>query len=194
MSLVIAIKTKDNVLMSADSRVSQGENLKCIQSMDEAKVVKTGDVYIGGVGTVSEIQIMKSHHEWFRLNGKPLTKKFLVKNVIPAYYDELKRLGKFKSKDDSMDDPSCGSRFLITDGKRLFLIFRDFFVMEVEKNSVIGCGSCFSEPLLDKLLCKMGENEAMLEVLRRCSIHYTSIAPPYIFINTKEGLFERVEK
>lgn len=194
MSLVIAIKTKDAVLMSTDSRVTQGENLKVIQSDDEAKVVKVGDVYIGGVGTVSEIQIMKSHHEWFKLNGKPLTKKFLVKNVIPEYFDELKRQGKFDSKEDSMDDPTCGCRFLITDGKRVFLIFRDFFVMEVLKSCIIGCGSSYSESLLEKALDKMNERDAMLKVLRLCSYHYTSIAPPYLFINTKEGTCERVEK
>ena len=194
MSLVIAIKTKDNVFMGADSRVSQGENLKLIHSEKEEKVIRVGDVYVGGAGMVSEIQIMKSHPEWFDLGGMPLTKKFIVKNVIPAYFDELKMLGKFDSKDDSMDDPSCGSRFIITDGKRIFLVFRDFFVEETLSSAIIGCGTCYAQPILDRALTEVDEKEAMLKTLRLCSLHYKSIAPPYILINTNEGICERVDK
>ena len=193
MSLIVAVKSKKKITMGCDSRVTCGPDLKMIREGDEEKIVKLGNVYLGAAGVVSEIQILKSNPSWFDTGGKPLTKKFLVQNVIPRFYDTLVRERKFDTKDDTMDEPTCGARFIVTDGKRAFLISRDLSVKEIGEECIIGCGCYFALPILKNAL-KAGDPEAaILEALRKTSHRYSGVAGPYVLVNTTDVTYERID-
>lgn len=194
MSLIVAVKSKKKILMGCDSRVTCGTELKLIKEGDEEKIVKLGNVYLGAAGVVSEIQILKSNPGWFDTGGKPLTKKFLVLNVIPRFYDTLVKERKFDTKDDTMDEPTCSSRFIVSDGKRAFLISKDLSVQEINERSIIGCGCYFATPIIDNALKNNKDaREAILEVLRKTAKRYSGVDAPYILIDTTDVTYERID-
>ena len=152
-----------------------------------------GTCYVGAAGTVSNIQLMTDHPEWFELKGKPLTKRFLVQNVVPKYYDLVKEMDKIEMGEKNSASPKCKCAFLVTDGKKLFRIDDDFEVIEFSTYGQVGCTEDIALALFLDSLTDYSPNEIILKALRISTYRNDGVGAPYILINTKDNKFEVVE-
>lgn len=194
MSLVVAIKKDDVVYLGADTRTTRGERVRSNLAEEDLKIHRMGSCFIGAAGTVASIQLMTNHPEWFELKGKPLTKKFLVRNVLPKYYDLVKEMDMLERGEQNSAQPKCGCTFLVTDGRKLFEIDDDFEVIELSKYGQIGCTSRIALTFLLNVYEDYPPNEIILKALRTSAYRNDGVGAPYILINTRDNKFEVVEK
>ena len=193
MSLVVAIKKDDVVYLGADTRTTRGDRVRSNLAQADFKIRKMGGCFVGSAGTVSTIQLLTSHPEWFDLKGKALTKKFLVQNVLPKYYDLVKRMEKLETSEQLIASPRCGCAFIVTDGKGLFMIDDDFEVIELSKYAQIGCTDKIALSLMLNAPKDYSPNDVILKALRTSAYRNDGVGAPYILINTKDQKFEIVE-
>ena len=196
MSLIMAIKKDGVVYLGADTRSTRGHFIESIKTDEDQKICRLGDLYVGCAGSVSHIQLMLSHPEWFDTHGKPLTKKFLVQNVVGKYYDELMSTGKLNenggSKNGVTQPPESGGTFIVTDGNGIFFIDCDFEVVTIRSCIAIGCTKPLAMAYM--LTGECDDPEAtMLSALRESSLRNNGVGAPYILVNTRDNKFVTVE-
>jgi ATP-dependent protease HslVU (ClpYQ) peptidase subunit len=193
MSLILAIKKGEAVYLATDSRISNSDHIHSTDSEGDFKIQRLGSCYVGAAGTVASIQLMMGHPEWFELNGKPLTKKYLVQNVVPKYYDALDKVGLLDREESNEHSPKSKSYFIVTDGVGIFKIDSDFEVMSFSRCVAVGC----TEELADAVFIHLGEdfepNELMLDILRSSAKRNNGVGAPYHLVNTRDNRFETVE-
>ena len=194
MSLIVAIKKDGVVYLGADTRTTRGERIRTNLATEDLKIHRMGSCLVGAAGTVANIQLMTGHPEWFDLNGKPLTKRFIVQKVLPKYYDLVKAMDKLEVEEQNSDSPKCGCTFLVTDGKKLFEIDDDFEVIELSRYGAIGCTERLALTFLINAIDEYSPNEMILKALRTSAYRNDGVGAPYILINTAEGTFEVVEE
>ena len=187
MSLVVAIKKDDVVYFGADTRVSiEGGDVSrclCVLAEDELKIQRMGSCFVGTAGYNQGSQLFLDHPEWFELKGKPLTKRFIVQNVIPKFYDLAKEMYKLT--------PAV---FLVTDGKKLFKINDDFEVVELSRYGQIGCTKTIALALILSEIDNCSPNEIILNALRESAYRNNYVGAPFVLINTRDNKFEFVEE
>jgi ATP-dependent protease HslVU (ClpYQ) peptidase subunit len=193
MSLVVAIKKDDVVYLGADTRTTRGKRVRSNLAEEDLKIHRMGSCFVGAAGAVANIQLMTNHPEWFALKGKPLTKRFIVQNVLPKYYDLVKEMDKLELEEQNSNFPKCGCTFLVTDGKKIFQIDDDFEVKELSKYGQIGCTECIALTFFLNAPEECEPNELILKALRTSSYRDDGVGAPYILINTRDNEFEVVE-
>ena len=194
MSLVVAIKKGGVVHLGADTRVSKGDRVRSILAEEDYKIQRLGSCFVGSAGAVSNIQIMTENPEWFELGGKPLTKKYIVKNIIPRYYDQVKKTGKLEIDEENRNLPNSCCDFIVTDGNSIFVIDDDFEVIEKSKYAQIGCASMTAFTYLVNATDAKSPNEIILSALRTSAYRDDGVGAPYVLINTKDNEYEIVEE
>ena len=97
MSIVVAIKKDGVVYLGADTRTSCGNEVYAQLLPADFKIHRLGSCYVGSTGKVATLQFLKIHPEWFELDGEPLTKRYLVRKVVPKYYALLREQGLIAS-------------------------------------------------------------------------------------------------
>lgn len=193
MSLVVAIKKDGAVYMGADTRISKGDRIYTLVDENDFKIRRLGSCLLGGVGSVSCIQMLDSLSHLFELDGKPLTKRYIVENVIPEYYELAKRLERLNSPEREMDEPTCSATFLVTDGNGLFMITNNFEVIELSQNGAIGCTRQIAQSVIFASLEGPDPNKVILDALRISSYRNDGVGAPYVLINTRDNKFEITE-
>ena len=187
MSLVVAVKQNDRVIMMADSVTSSGESLTEITDPHLFKIQKIGQVLVGSVGTVQNIRTLTTHKEWFDTKKEELDKKFICKNIIPRLIDAL-------SKDHLLENGEVRrnkATVLIAKGSRLFIINHSFQVFEIEDFSAIGYTESFARPII----ASAGKEEqlsAVLKALRVSASLAGSVREPFYQIDTKTLEYQRI--
>ena len=194
MSLVVAIKKDGAVYMGADTRTSKGDRIYTLLGENDLKIRRLGSCLVGGVGSVSCIQLLDTLPHLFELDGKPLTKRFIVENVIPEYYGLAKRLERLNSPERETDEPTCSASFLVTDGDGLFMITDSFEVIELSRCGEIGCTKQMARSVILASLDLPDPNETILNALRISSYRNDAVGAPYVLINTRDNRFEIIEK
>ena len=192
MSIVAAIKKDGVVYLGADTRTSCGSKIETCLLPSNRKIQRLGSCYVGATGKVANLQLLEIHPEWFELCGEPLTKRFLVREVVPKYYAALRSAGYLEAPDDGGTlNSECS--FLVTDGKRIFRINHALLVIEEGEWGAIGCTqgialACFAatpdaEP-----------RERLLAALRKSAHWHEGVGAPYLLVDTAENHFEIVEE
>ena len=194
MSLIVAIKKDGIVYMGADTRTTCADRYILNFVEDEMKIHRMGDCLVGAAGNVANIQHMSSHPEWFDLGGKPLTKKHIVQNVIPEFYDALNADDKLEKKDKESSRPKSRCSFLITDGVGLFMINDVFEVIELLRYGAIGCTKITATTNMLSMSDDSSPNEIILRALRMSARFDGGVGAPYFLINTREKEFQLVEE
>ena len=194
MSLIVAVKKDGVVYLGADTRTTRGERIRSNLATEDLKIHRMGSCFIGAAGTVANIQLMTSHPEWFELYGKPLTKKFIVQNVLPRYYDLVKEMEKLEMEEQKNDSPKCGCSFIVTDGSKIFVIDDDFEVIEMSRYAQVGCTERTALTLMLNAIDDYSPSEMILKALRISAYRNDGVGAPYILINTKDNKFETVEE
>lgn len=194
MSIVIAYKKDNVVYMGADTKRSQGNWARTIETVNDMKIHKIGEnMLIGAVGTLSNIQtLINNREEWFDTKGKPLTKKFIVQNVIPKFFHTLKREEKITIEEGKSPKAKCC--FCITDGKKIFHIDDFFVVTELSDFCAIGCTEYIAYAYIRNANKNDNVKDIILSALRGSVYRDDGVGAPYIFIDTDKFEFSIVEK
>ena len=158
------------------------------------KIHRMGSCFVGAAGTVANLQLMTNHPEWFDLRGKPLTKRFIVKNIIPKYYDLVKEMDKLDDGEENKGLPRCGCSFIITDGKKIFKVDDDFETMEMSRRAEVGCTDRIDLSMFLNAPEEYSPNDIILKALRTSAYRNDGVGAPYILINTRDNKFEVVEE
>ena len=88
---------------------------------------------------------------------------------------------------------SCDSQFIITDGRRIFVLFEDFSVLEASKYAAAGCTDDIAFTSLMHAPTDEPAEQTILNVLRRSACRSPYVGPPYCLVNTTDGLFRLEE-
>ena len=190
MSLIIATKTKDRVIMMCDSVTTSNPNYAVINDEIKYKTTRVKDVLVGTAGRVAAIRRLTAHPEWFETNGEPFDKRFIVKNIIPRFFRDLDEHGLTEEYDGM---PAFDGGIILAHKDKIFQILRGFEVHEMDKVAAIGCTRTLVAPILGCI--KEGEElETMLKAQRLSAELSRSVGPPYLYIDTVDFEYKTVEE
>ena len=191
MSLIIAAKIGDRVVMMGDSAESVGPFVESLTERERLKVLRVGDALVGSAGKVQSIRHLVENPEWFDTKGEPFDKKFIVTHIVPELFDELDKYGVLGKDDD--DIPCNRATSVIAHRDRIFFLANNLSVYEVDKFVAVGCTRELVFPLLRDM--KEGEELAtMLEAMRLSSELSSAVRPPYYYVDSATYEFTTVEE
>ena len=181
MSIVIASKIGDRVVMVGDSAETLGSEVETLTEKERMKVLKIGDVLVGSAGRVKHIRRLVEHPEWFETKGEPFDKKFIVTHIIPRLYDDLSEHKILNTKEDF---PENEASVIMAHKDKIFFITRGFAVCEIDKAIAIGCTRELIHSAL-KNITEGDEFDTIIRLQRLSSELSPGVRPPYYFMYTE---------
>lgn len=144
MSLVIAIKHGEKVYFGADTQTTIGDGKIFSSFEEEYKIISLGHgIVVGLSGYVSSIQQITFHPEWFDgLENQPLSKKYLVTEVLPKLFKELKSYDQLTTTSNGAKTLSMS--IIIAKRDKLFRIYDSGAVVEIPEFVAIGSGQSYA--------------------------------------------------
>ncbi len=135
MSVVIAVKDGDRVLVAADSQFSRGDSKGLLLNPASMKVWRpTGhtNVVMGGAGALRDLNILSTRDQWYDPllddANKTLDFKFAVRELVPEIMNELTAFGRTSS--DRNGSFGMDSTFIFARKDNFFRIDSDGAVTE----------------------------------------------------------------
>ena len=143
MSVVVAIKDKDKVLIGADSQVTRGSTRKTLNNPNNYKIWKVRGVnnclmaHVGNVRDANIIRLMEHLVTDYDVFCNNIDYEYVVKSIVPDIVEELKKYGFIKNEKyfEGFD-----SRFIFSFEDQLYVINSDGCVLEVDDCVAIGSG------------------------------------------------------
>lgn len=172
MSVVVAFKYKDGVIIGSDKRVSYYSHLAedVITKIHRFKYSKN---VIGSAGCVRELNVLDIKEELMDykdvLDKKEVDYHYLISTIIPNLKQHYKNHGLLKSVNEI--ERLRNNVFIYATKDKIFMICEDFAVVEFRYFCAIGCGmelamgalSVYNEDEFDHLT----EREA-IELMKKC--------------------------
>ena len=191
MSLVVAYKKGDVVYMGADTQVTCGSEIGRTLNEIGFKIARMpSGILMGVCGRVKYHQRILAQKQWFTLGeGEKLSKRYIVKNVIPA----LSALMQNISEDKDASHSSMEISLLLAQEDRLFLLTRQFAVYECDHCLAIGAGDDYAKFALMQAGQAADINEGLIRALKTGAHFDSTVSAPYILIDTKNREYQIVE-
>lgn len=141
MSLVIAIKDKDRIVLGADKQVSTG-GTKEHTNTKIWEVEELPGAIIGSVGSARASQIIQYSHVIDKnLVAGDIDTLFIVKALAPALANSLRNNGIVVDPGDGGKCDMMPNAFIFAYKDRAWTIWHDLSVSEIEDYFAIGSGS-----------------------------------------------------
>ena len=143
MSIVIAKKVKGGVILGADSGCFSGQKRTVVKKAFKLEYYE--DVYVGGVGTLAEVERVEYMENLIDPNAikrNQLDKKSIVQYAIPHL---KKQLDGFIYKDKEEGCERWNSEIIIVRGDKAFAISSMFTVKEIDDFMAIGAPEDFCD-------------------------------------------------
>jgi len=144
LSLVIGIKENDRVVLASDSQVTIGGVKKTSLLRDNYKIWHPGnhkEVLIGSVGTVRQMNVVRYMDdiiEELKILKNEVNMSYVVNKVVKKMLSTLKDNNIISSKDNVL---AMDNSYLLAVRDKLFQIFSDGAVIEIDEYTAIGSGS-----------------------------------------------------
>lgn len=171
MSVVVAFKYKNGVIMGADKRVTYGWHLKddIVSKITMTQYTQHG---MGSVGDLLHNNLLHVKDELMDykdiLDKTEVDLSYMIAHIVPNLKMYLKSCGALSEENGVACVPSA---FLYCTKDKIFQIGGDFSVIEYPSWGVIGCGEELVTGLLsnfeDEQLAKLTEQKA-IEVMANC--------------------------
>lgn len=139
MSIIIALKNKDGIIVGADKQITCMGN--SFHTANKIKQFKYSNIIIGTVGYLRDSQIIEKQEEI--INWEDIVKKihinynYIIDKFIFNIYNIFKSENRIRTE-DNID--SFNSDFLIATNEGLFIIENDMSIIECENFATIGSG------------------------------------------------------
>ena len=191
MSLVVAYKRDGIIYMGADTQSSRGYSIERTLNESGFKISRLSNgILVGVCGRVKGHQKVIAQKHWFDIpEGETLSKRYIVKNIIP----ELSILMNDLKEDRNARNSSMDLSILIARRDKMFVISHDYEVFECETYAAIGAGYDYSKYSLSQIGESDDINEGLLKALRAGAHFDSSVSAPYVLIDTKDKEYKIVE-
>lgn len=175
MTCIVGLVEGNKVWMAGDSVASDG-NIEVVRK--DVKIFKKSGVIIGCTGSYRMMQILQYHLKVPSYKGSNDLMKYMVTKFIPAIKKEF--------LDHNYGDEEKGGTFLIGIKNRLFAIYNDFQVEEVESGiNSVGCGSDFAlGSLYSTVDFDLSPKERLVLALEVSSELSPGVGGPFIIYHT----------
>lgn len=132
-------------------------------------------------------QLIMARPEWFEeLDNNPLTKKYIVENIIPKLYDFMESFNVLE-KDSVKNGDSCfDGAILLAQGDRLFCIDGDFSVFTIPKFCIIGSAPTYCYPRVALYDGEIPLKQMLYTALTDAKKFCKMVSPPY-YLYSSDG-------
>lgn len=196
MSVVVAIKDKDRILVGCDSQVTLGYTKSILKS--QLKIWKPEDdkeIVMGLVGAFRDTNILSTAKEWIEELPKlknEINFKYIVRTVVPKVFKELNSYGRMKIKDGIQ---SLDSNVMFAYKDKAYQIEGDGCVIEIDDILADGSGYRLCLGAWNSLKDKdIPIKEKLIQVIKAACESDLYVNYPIIIMNTKDDKVEIIEK
>jgi ATP-dependent protease HslVU (ClpYQ) peptidase subunit len=148
MSLVVAIKDKDRIVLGADKQASAG-GTKDHTNIKIWEVEELPGALMGGVGSARASQILQYSQVIDKnLLGKEVDTEFIVRVLVPLIAMHLKNNGIIIDNSKEAGCDLMPNAFIFAYKDRAWTIWHDFSVSEIDSYLAIGSGSDVAKGVL----------------------------------------------
>lgn len=174
MSVVIAIKQKDKIIIGCDTQVSSGNGYKSRLKGENQKIWHHNDLpnlVIGGVGSLRDIQLIQTNKELIdpmAILTKKIDFDYLVNNFFTSVYMALLDKNRVPLNEQGHPAAVIESVFLVAFEDKMYVVDQDGSVIEGDDYLVIGSGSSVATGVLETNKNKKAKDRIM-EAIEACS-------------------------
>lgn len=187
MSVVVAMKSKNGVILGADSQITMGGVSKTSMCKSNYKVWHPNEyvnIVIGSVGAVRELNIIKSTKdliEEVRYIKKDIDFEYIVNNLVSKM---RKTVIDKKAVEDDKKPFRFNNNYIIAIDDKLYQIQNDCSVIEIDSYTAIGSGS---NEALACLHNNSGDaQESVVNAVKSAIKNDIYVGGPVIVTNTSE--------
>ncbi len=195
MSVVVAVKNGDHVLVGCDSQMTYGYTKEILTNQRKMwKPTDNKNIVMGLVGTVRDANILSVAEEWI----DELTElkndfnlKYVIKTIVPKMFRELEDNGRLRIKDGIKSIDS-----IVTFAYRDMAYSIDFDGAVVEMEDILVNGSGYSlclgawDSIKDE---NIPVQEKLIRVIKAACEKNLFINYPIIIMNTKNNNVDIIE-
>lgn len=197
MSVVVAIKDKDKVIVGCDSQVTRGYSKKTLSNMNNFKIFKPtreGDIIIGVCGDLRDRDILYCVDEYIdeltRLKDT-VNYKYIATRVVPHIFQILKHNGRVVSKEDEISHLEVELIFVYKN--QIYTISSWGTVMEIDDYCAIGSGADFAIGYLNESPKKDVRQDIIKSIKSACK-NDLYVNYPIIIMNSEDNIIDIIEK
>ena len=193
MSVLIAYKRGDTVYMGTDTRVIINEHKKNELCESNYKIQKSESGVLVGISADRKVrQILFAYSDIFTLdkNGE-LTRKHIVKEIIPNLLIVLQREGLLIEKDDEL--PYMKAVILLAHKGVLYEICSGFTIVRYEDFQALGKASAYTQAVMLNVRESDDVNEQIIKALDISAHNSHLVGAPYLLIDTKTQNYKLVK-
>ncbi|MBP5242202.1 MAG: hypothetical protein J6Z36_00745 [Clostridia bacterium] len=190
MSVIVAFKHNNIVYMGADTiRSFDGFKIR-LEEEANMKIKKyPNDILVGFTGGVRTAQRIRGNEALFTIPNGALTKEYLVKNTVPALLQFLETQDLIKTDEEEGEKEMDCDMVIAANGK-LFEVFRDFSVTEVNRFIAIGSGNLYTIPYLSAIDTEKDIKAQLIDALRSAEKYDEGVGSPFALIDSESLKFE----
>lgn len=187
MSVVVAMKSKNGVILGADSQITMGGVSKTSMCNSNYKIWHPNEyanIVIGSVGSVRELNIIKSTKdliEEVRYIKKDIDFDYIVNDLVSKM---RKTVIDKKAVEDDKKAFRFNNNYIIAIDDKLYQIQNDCSVIEIDSYTAIGSGSN------EALACLHNNNgdvqESVVNAVKSAIKNDIYVGGPVIVTNTNE--------
>jgi len=197
MSVIVAIKNGDHVIVGCDSQVTAGYCKKTLTNKNNYKIfkpVKDKDLIIGVCGSLRDRDILFCIDEYIEEIVKlknEVNYKYIVTNIVPGIFEILsnnKRILDIKDKLKIME-----IEFVFIYKNQIYKVANNGCVIEIDDYCAIGSGSDYAIGYLNE--CdKTDIKEALIKSIKSSCKNDLHVNYPIIVMNSENDDIEIIEK
>ena len=193
MSILIAYKRKDTVYMGTDTRViiNDVKRNELCESNHKIQRLENG-ILLGVSAERMERQTIFAYSHLFTLDKKgELTKKHIVKEILPKLYKVLEDEGLLMEKEG--ETSYMRAVILLAYKDVLFEICSGFGVLRYEDGQALGLASDYAQATMMHIKETDDVNEQIVKALDIVAKYCHYVGAPYLLIDTKDGKYQLVK-
>lgn len=190
MSAIIGVVREGKVIMATDTQRTWGNVQTRAGAGYGSNVIWTENGVMLGVAGYQLIKYaIVPHPEWFDgLAHEPLTKRYLVERVIPPFYRAMEEIEGIEEKSAEQGRSRFSGAVLVARDDRLLCIDGDFGVIDVPDWCMIGSGSEYAAPRMERFWRKdLSERETVAllrDALTDAATYSKRTSPPFVIGDT----------
>lgn len=186
MSVIVAVKENGVIYMGADSQTTMGSRKTNQLNETSYKVVRLDNgILVGFCGRVAARQTILSMKDVVTLSEEgTLTKRHIVKEIIPKFVDKMQQIG------DEESGSLCVG-IMLAHKDKLYRITSSLDVIHLNEIGSDGAGNDLVNYALFEMQ-NLSVRERILTALEESARRDSSVCGPYVLIDTKDLKYEVV--
>lgn len=130
-------------------------------------------------------QLVMAHPEWFEgLKEQPLTKQYIVENIIPNLYQCIDGFDLLEKDSKDNGESEFEGAILLAQKDKLFCIDGDFSVVSVPKFCIVGSEPIYSYPRVESYNNEIPLKDMLYLALTDAKKYCNAISGPYYLYST----------